>query len=148
MTDSNPNFTNTQWRDNKTLVSAWLLAFFPVGLYALWRGAAFETKQKWQITAAVVVVFLLLGGSTLLSVALVFALIPAAIYLCWKDPQVSRRMIYVLAGWNLFMLVLLISNGSGGGYDDYGGTCSAVITEGNCTYYRDSDCNVIGRSCS
>jgi len=133
----------TGWKNNKTLLHAWLLIFFPVGLYALWTGDVYEKQTKAMITGGVVIAFLVLGVAFDALLALVFA--PLAVFLVWKDKGIKRPTVYKFAAAaGVFVLLFLAAPTRQSGYDDG----SAVFQDGNCTYYRDSNNNVIGRSCN
>ena len=134
--------SHSRWQDHKTLLHAWLLIFFPVGLYALWAGSVYEKNIKWMITAAVVIMVLALGAGFDALLALVFA--PLAVFLVWKDNSIARPTVYKFAaGAVVIVLIVLARPAKMAAYDDGSG----VFTDGNCTYYRDSNGNVIGRSC-
>jgi|GEM_PF-3204152 len=136
------------WVDNKTLVISWLLVFVPVGLYGLWKGSVFPKNYKIGITVAIIIAFIIVGGRMVNGIH-VFMLYPIALYLLWKSSEVSKKVFYrFAAGWGVLALLSLVNGamGSGGGYPS-GGSCSAVMTKGNCTYYRDDNCNVIARQC-
>lgn len=145
MTTSDPE----NWMENRTLVIVWLLIFFPVGLYAVWMGNVFEKQMKWAITGGIIVVLVLFGGGWLLDLIYLLILMPAGLYLAWKDPSISKTTTYLFGGGAAIILILFLSSSaqqSTGGYAP-GSTCEAVQTYGECTYYRDSDCNVIGQTC-
>lgn len=136
----------TSWRENKDLVVFWLLVFFPVGLWALWTGNCFEKNRKIQISIAVAA--LLLVGSLGLNTFLYFFIAwPIALYLLWRNQGENKKWFYVAVGAFVVLGLVNLSNGGGGNYSG-GGSCAAVMTEGNCTYYRDDNCNVIARECS
>jgi hypothetical protein len=48
-----------KWFDKKFWVFFWLIIFFPVGLYALWRNSLFSRNAKLIITAIVVVLVMI-----------------------------------------------------------------------------------------
>lgn len=131
-----------RWQDNKSLLHAWLLIFFPVGLYALWAGAVYEKNVKWMITAGVVVVVLALGTGFDALLALVLA--PLAVFLLWKDKDIARATVYKFAAGAVVILLLVMAAPTPQG--EYVGDGS-VQSDGNCTYYRDSNNNVFARSC-
>ncbi len=132
----------SRWQENKTLLHAWLLIFFPVGLYALWTGPHYEKPIRWSITGGIVVMFLTLGRSY--DALLVLILAPVAVFILWKDPEIQRPTVYKFAAAaGVFLLLFLAAPAPQGGYDDG----SSIFQSGNCTYYRDSNYNVIGRSC-
>ena len=131
------------WQNNRTLLQAWLLIFFPVGLYALWTGNVYEKNIKAVITGGVVIAFFVLGVAFDALLALVFA--PLAVFLLWKDKDIKRPTVYKFAAAaGIFVILFLAAPSRQGGYDDGSG----VFQDGNCTYYRDSNNNVIGRSCN
>ena len=137
------------WMENRSLVIVWLLIFFPVGLYAVWMGDVFEKRMKWAITGGIIVVLALLGGSRLLDLLYLLILTPAGLYLAWKDPGISKTTTSLFGGAAAFILIMFLSSAAQQNADSYapGSTCEAVQTYGNCTYYRDSECNVIGQTC-
>lgn len=149
-----PNFKG--WMENRTLVIVWLLIFFPVGLYAVWMGNVFEKQMKWTITGIIVVVLVLLRASWLMDYLYLLILLPAGLYLAWKDPGISKTATYLFSGAAALILINFISftmqqaQQAQQGGDIYvpGPTCEKVQTYGSCTYYRDSDCNVIGQMCN
>jgi hypothetical protein len=122
-----------RWQDNKTLLHAWLLMVFPVGLYALWVGSVYEKPTKWGITAAVVLVFLALNTGFDALLALILA--PLAVFLLWKDKNIARATVYKFAAGAAVILVLFLA------------APPAPQSDGGCTYYRDSNYNVFARSC-
>lgn len=137
------------WKQQRSLVFAWLLLFFPVGLYALWSGDLVDRKRKWMITGAVAAV-LVVATSTFLSLVYALILVPLALWILWRDPEISRAMFNRFAiGGALAALLTLFSlpgqTGQENTPDD--DSCAAVRTSGNCTYYRDDQCNVIAQSC-
>lgn len=141
----------TSWYNKQALLIAWLLVFVPVGLFGLWKTSLFRKNIK--IGVAIGVVILLFAGLFNTSNPIhSFVFFPIAIYLLWKSKDVSRSVtIRFAAAWVVVVILFLISAQlSGESYnDDYiGGSCSAVTTEGNCTYFRDDNCNVISRQCN
>ncbi len=132
----------SRWQDHKTLLYAWLLIFFPAGFYALWTGSIFDKQKKWMITGGIIFAVLVLGGAFDALLALILA--PLAVFILWKDTSIKRPTVYKFAGGAVIILLLFLSAPDNQtGYD--GG--SSVLQDGNCTYYRDSSNNVIGRSC-
>ncbi|HFQ15714.1 MAG TPA: hypothetical protein ENK41_05105, partial [Rhodobacteraceae bacterium] len=103
------------WYDKRSLVWAWLLVFFPVGLYAVWKSRLFDRQRKWVVTGIVVGIVLLFGGSGALDavVALIFA--PLAVYLCWRDPQISRPTTLKFAAGAVVILLLFVAAAGPGG---------------------------------
>ena len=138
--------TKTPWSDNKDLVIFWLLVFFPVGLWALWTGNCFEKNRKIQITIAVAAI-LLVGSLGINTFLYFFIAWPAALFLLWRNQGEKKTWFYVAVGVFVVLGLLNLGNGGSGNYSG-GGSCAAVMTEGNCTYYRDDNCNVIARECS
>jgi len=139
----------SNWFDNKTLVIAWILTFFPVGIYGLWKNQEFIRNVKFGVTVAVAMAFVL--GINFTHPLYVFVAFPVGIYLLWKHRGELGGLWkrYAFAYPVVLVLALLqAANTPAGGGSILGGSCSAVITEGNCTYYRDDDCNVISKSCS
>jgi len=45
MTEQKPG-----WYENKAAVILWLVLFFPVGLYGIWKSSQFSDKTKWIVT--------------------------------------------------------------------------------------------------
>ena len=91
---------STDWMEKRTLVIAWLLFFFPVGLYGIWKGTLFDDKTKWIITGAVAAVVIVLGGGVLLDFVYVGVLCPLAVYLLRKDPAIAKpRLTGSAARW-------------------------------------------------
>ena len=148
--EANSDETKAQWFDNKTLVTAWILTFFPVGLYGLWKNQEFIRNVKFGVTVAVVIAFVL--GINFTHPLYVFVAFPAGVYLLWREREALGGLWKRFAIAYPIVLVLALINAAyaptGGSSGELGGSCSAVITEGNCTYYRDDDCNVISKSCS
>ncbi len=135
--------TDRRWQDRRSLVYAWLLLFFPVGLYGLWTSRVFDDRQKWRFSAAVAVV-LVVGSAGLLNLLAALVCAPMAVFLLWRDPEIARptfRNFTIGAG--VVALLALSSAGGGGGFGE--DDCTAVIEQGGATYFRDSDCNVIGK---
>lgn len=141
------------WITNRPLLIAWLLVFFPVGLYGLWKGELFDKRWKVGITVAILVAFFGLN-IRFFHPAYVLIAYPAALYLMWKAEDVRRSTVFKFASaWVLIFVLFALNNLAGGssGFENYGeegGSCTAVMKKDNCTYYRDSDCNVIARECS
>lgn len=125
------------------MVYAWLLLFFPVGLYGLWTGSAFAQNRKWQLTGIVVAV-LVIGSAGFINLLIALVGAPLAVFLLWRDPGVERKTLRNFAiGAAVIALLALASAGTGGGSggDD---DCSAVLEGSSGTFFRDSDCNVFG----
>lgn len=133
-------------KDNRDLVVFWLLVFFPFGLWLLWTGSIFEQKHKIMISVGIVVA-LLIGTSGVNTLLYLFVAWPLALYLLWRNKQITRKWVYI-AGGVFAVLALLELGGGGGALNGDGGSCAAVMTQGNCTYYRDDNCNVVARQCS
>ena len=141
------NTVSHRWQDRRSLVHAWLLLFFPIGLYGLWTSTRFEQSRKWQFTGAVAAA-LVLGSAGLLNLLVAFVGAPLAVFLLWRDPEIPRGTLRNFAiGAGVLAVLALASAGGGSGGLGGGGPCAAVQTYGNCTYYRDNQCNVIGQSC-
>ncbi len=141
----------TPWYNNQALLIAWLLVFVPVGLFGLWKTSIFQKGQKVGI--AIGVVILLFAGVFNTGNAIYpFVLFPIAIYLLWKSTDVTRSTtMRFAAAWAVIVGLFMLNGQQGGGSyndDNIGGSCSAVITEGNCTYFRDDNCNVISKQCN
>ena len=69
----------SNWFDNKTRVIAWILTFFPVGIYGLWKNQEFIRNVKFGVTVAVAMAFVL--GINFTHPLYVFIAFPAGIYL-------------------------------------------------------------------
>ena len=83
-----PQPHNTQWYMYKNLVIAWLVFFWPIGLYGLWKTSVFTKPVKWQIAGLVVCITLVFGGTQQFNLLLVFFLYPVGLYLVWKDTEI------------------------------------------------------------
>ncbi|MBZ4193911.1 MAG: hypothetical protein LAE24_06335 [Candidatus Contendobacter sp.] len=51
------------WYENKSAVILWLIFFFPVGLYGIWKSSQFSDKTKWIVTGCFVVLIIISGAS-------------------------------------------------------------------------------------
>lgn len=51
------------WYENKSAVILWLIFFFPVGLYGIWKSSQFSDKTKWIVTGCVVVLSIIAVAS-------------------------------------------------------------------------------------
>ncbi|MCL6417218.1 hypothetical protein MIB92_16275 [Aestuariirhabdus sp. Z084] len=78
---------------------------------------------------------------------------PLGCYLMWRGKHFNRNIRWAVTALMIvrFVVVLLLTSQSGNiqsedGYYESSG-CSEVLVEGNCTYYRDSNCAVIARHC-
>ncbi len=138
------------WWENRTLVIVWLLFFFPVGLYGLWKGELFNSKMKGIFTGIVVAVFLIFGGTELLDFLYVFVLCPIGVYLLWKDPSIAKSTTYRFGGALALIIIVLtvMPSQQTSTVNVTGGSCTAVTQSGSCTYYRDSSCRVIAKQCN
>ena len=47
------------WYENKSTVILWLIFFFPVGLYGIWKSSQFADKTKWIVTGCFVVLMII-----------------------------------------------------------------------------------------
>ncbi|TVZ38932.1 hypothetical protein P886_3317 [Alteromonadaceae bacterium 2753L.S.0a.02] len=104
-----------------------------------------EPKQKllalhdWFISNRVAVIVALL---------LIFTW-PLGLYGLWKGKHFTVSLRWVVTGLMVlraiynFTTVTPQSSDPTYNYE----SCAATITEGNCTYYRDDDCNVVARLC-
>lgn len=145
---------NKSWVEKKSLTIAWLLFFFPVGIYAVWKGHVFDRQMQLIITVATAVVLYFLSGSIFMDVAYILAFCPFAIYLMWKDPMIAKATIYMFGTAYVALIILTISNvfyillaQPEQQSTISGGSCTRVLKTDTCTYYRDSDCRVIARDC-
>ncbi len=53
--------TRSGWYDSKVVVIVFLIVFFPVGLYGLWKTDQFTSKTKWILLGVVVLVYFAVG---------------------------------------------------------------------------------------
>ena len=135
----------TKWYENRTLVFVWILLFFPVGLYGLWKSDQFQRQRQILITVATVVVFLLLGASSSINVTYGLVVCPIALILIWRDAALARQTKWVISGATVvFALISLSADDMQGGR---GGGMAGLLHGNDCTYFRDSTGNVISRSC-
>jgi hypothetical protein len=58
MTEQKPG-----WYENKAAVILWLILFFPVGLYGIWKSSQFSDKTKWIVTGCLGVLIVIAGLS-------------------------------------------------------------------------------------
>lgn len=58
MTEQKPG-----WYENKAAVILWLVLFFPVGLYGIWKSSQFSDKTKWIVTGCFGVLIVIAGLS-------------------------------------------------------------------------------------
>jgi len=77
-------------------------------------------------------------------IGLLIVVFPVGLYCMWKGKLFSNKARWVITificwwAWNIFSDVSIpVSDAN----------CTAVYESGGCTYYRDSNCNVIGRQC-
>jgi hypothetical protein len=81
-------------------------------------------------------------------IVLLIFFFPLGLYCMWKGQHFSKTVRWVITALLGLWALSLLSGGDGSSYeDDEYGSCAAVIESNGCTYYRDSDCNVISRSC-
>lgn len=137
------------WLENRTIIIAWLIFLFPVGLYAVWKSSIFDTPQKQKITGIVLLVTLgagLIGLEDIRNTLYIFILYPIAIYLLWKDINVVKVTRYLFCGALVVIYALYFGSGiTGNVYKP--DNCIAVQEQNGCTYYRDENCIVISRVC-
>lgn len=134
------------WFGDKTLSVFWLLVFFPVGLWIVWRSNLYEHRMR-VIISSIVAVVLLVGAASAMSGIYFLIAWPIALYLLWRHPDVEKKWFYTAAGVFVALFLIEVSSGSSTGGYSSGGSCAAVMTQGNCTYYRDDNCQVIAREC-
>lgn len=79
------------WYVSKTLVIAWVLIFFPVGLYGVWKSDDFIKNVKFGISVACVMGFFSLGIN-FTSPIYMFGLFPIALVLLWRDKDISNML--------------------------------------------------------
>lgn len=77
---------------------------------------------------------------------------PVGLYGLWKNTLFSSKKKWVLTGLTLLLWSVYggagSSNGGGGGGGGGGeGNCAATYYQNGCTYYRDSNCNVVAQDC-
>ena len=78
-------------------------------------------------------------------IALIIVVYPLGLYCMWKGGHFSKTVRWVVTiVWITWQLNLLMESSNQG---DDGPYCSKTFQSGNCVYYRDDECNVIGRSC-
>ncbi|MGL1921922.1 MAG: hypothetical protein OCD03_12930 [Hyphomicrobiales bacterium] len=140
------------WLENRTIIIAWLVFFFPIGLYAVWKSSIFDDNQRKTITVVVLIVsvgFLFFGLRSFRDILFVFILCPGAIYLLWNDSSVKKTTTYLFCGAMVVVFVTYFNGyvGGGGGEPAYNSDCVAVLEKGGCTYYRDANCVVIQTTC-
>jgi len=80
-----------QWYASKILVIAWVLVFFPVGLYGVWKSDDFIRNVKFGVTVACIMGFFSLGINFSNPLYL-FVLFPIALVLLWRAPEVSNGL--------------------------------------------------------
>ena len=139
------------WYDHRQHLVAWLVFLFPVGLFGLWKTSLWNDRDKIRIAIGVIIavtVIAALGRNGQWLFALLAC--PAALWYLWQDERTTQNIRYLFATiLAAYILVLLGTNdaASTSGYSPSSG-CSATFERNGCTYYRDSSCNVIGRSCN
>jgi len=52
----------SSWYDNKVIVIALLVVFFPVGLYGMWQNKQFTNKTKWIVSGIFALLIVLSGA--------------------------------------------------------------------------------------
>ena len=52
----------SSWYENKVIVIALLVVFFPVGLYGMWRSTQFTNKTKWIVSGIFALLIVLSGA--------------------------------------------------------------------------------------
>ncbi len=138
------------WYDNRTMLYVWLLIFFPAGLYGLWKTTLFEVRGRIGLALAALAAFAI-GGFRLINPLSVLLLFPVALFLLWKDQNLPRNRLYIFGGVWIVVFALFFVEATllqpRATLTESGPTCVAVMTEGNCTYFRDDNCNVIARQC-
>ncbi len=83
-----------------------------------------------------------------LIIALLIFLYPLGWYGMLKGEHFSKKARYVISAiLGVWTLILIMEDNGSSDYDG-GSGCSAVIQQNGCTYYRDSNCNVIQRVCN
>lgn len=136
------------WHRNRTLVIAWLVYFFPVGLWGLWASDRFAHTHKIIITVVTAVGVLLIAAVPYLNILYLLIAWPAVLVLVWRDRELTQIPRLGFAGASALALLIFVAGLAGGGYSSGDGAGMArTIEGGGCTYFRDSSGNVIGRQC-
>lgn len=126
------NLISTKWFEKKVFVFAWLVLFFPVGLYGLWQNQTdFDTSKKWMITIGCILALLFLGDS----IYFIFCLFSIMAYISWIDQSIEDKTRWMLSGFfallALLFLVLIIAEPEG--YESsYSNT--TIAPSGNSSY--------------
>jgi len=87
------------------------------------------------------------NNKTLVIILLIF-LYPIGWFAMYKGDHFSKKTRKITS-WILIFWTLILVFGDDNSVPSppYDQPCDSVIQEGNCTYYRDSSCNVIARDC-
>lgn len=91
MVEQASEIEKANWYASKTLVIAWVLVFFPVGLYGVWKSDDFIKNVKFGISVACVMGFFSLGIN-FTSPIYMFGLFPIALVLLWRDKDISNML--------------------------------------------------------
>ena len=84
-----------------------------------------------------------------LVIVLLVLVYPLGAYLMWKGNHFSKNVRWIITGVLIVWTLMLFSPSENEAtYEATGGSCSASFERNGCTYYRDSNCNVIAQSCS
>jgi len=79
-------------------------------------------------------------------IGLIIFIFPLGLYCMWKGEHFSTPVRWVITVFMLWWAWNIVTDDTGQDFS-IGGGCSAVFQSGGCTYYRDSNCNVISRVC-
>jgi len=80
-------------------------------------------------------------------IAWLLCLPPVGLYAPWRSEYFEKRTRWIVTGGVVLLLAHLPTPGQMGGISG-GGQCAATFTQGQCTYFRDDRCNVIGKTCN
>ncbi len=139
------------WHADDFLLLGWLLFLPPLGLYGAWQRTEYTDRQKQIFVGVFIVVWLLSAAIGFLALVYLVAC-PVYAWLFWRKHEytANTRLGFAVAAGILAVASLAVLGA--GGASNRSGTadssgCTSVLTRGNCTYYRDSDCRVIARQC-
>ena len=122
-----------------------------LGLYGAWQRTEYTDRQRQIFIGVFIVVWLLSAAVGLLALIYLVAC-PVYAWLFWRKHEytANTRLGFAIAAGILAVASLAVL-GAGGASNRSGAAdssgCTLVLTRGNCTYYRDSDCRVIARQC-
>jgi len=84
-------------------------------------------------------------GNRVAVIGLLIVVFPVGLYCMWKGEHFSTPVRWVVTVFMLWWAWNILADDPGQGFG--AGDCSAVYQSGGCTYYRDSNCNVISQVC-